>query len=238
MFTAADHEALHREFLKLAGEIRVVAHRSGLDDELAGISLSLLEIANIHLQVSVELQRKGKIMRLRMLLMGLLIVAALLVSALVVTAQDVTAEPTAIATEVPAEPPTPALPPTTESPEDILGVVLAALFGGAATIGGSFIVTSIVGVLKMIIPASVVSGDTLKNVTALVVWLGYSLAIQFGLGTQFQNVAAILAPILTSAIPLIGVLIGSAKLYLASKEHKVPILGYQRPGPSTTYVRQ
>lgn len=229
MLTAADHEALYRLHLKLASDIRVLAHRSGMVEELSGMSLALLEIANIHLEASVQLKRKGKIVRLRTFLMGLLIVAALLVSAFAVTAQDVTAEPTAVVADVPSEPPTPALPPTTETPEDILGIVMAALFGGAATIGGSLIVTSIVGILKMIIPASLVSGETLKNVTALVVWLGYSLAIKFGLGTQFQNVAAILAPILTSAIPLVGVLIGSAKLYLASREHKVPILGYQRP---------
>jgi Flp pilus assembly protein protease CpaA len=89
-------------------------------------------------------------------------------------------------------------------------------------------VTALVGLEKMVIPASVASGDTLKNITAVIVWIGYSLAIRFGLGTQFQGLAAVLAPILVTATPLIGVLIGSAKLYLASKTHNVPIWGYQR----------
>lgn len=164
-------------------------------------------------------------MNLRNFGLFIVVIALLCLGVMAVAAQD---EPAATETPAPIDTTTPVLPPTTETPEDIVGIVLAALFGGAATIGGSLIVTSIVGILKAVIPASVASGDTLKNITAVVVWLLYSLAIKFGLGTQFQNVAAILAPILTTALPLIGVLIGSAKLYLASKEHNVPILGYQR----------
>jgi len=139
--------------------------------------------------------------------------------------QDSTPEPTL---EPPVEPPTPALPPTTETPEDILGIVLATLFAGAATIGGSVFVTALVGVLKMIIPASVASGDTLKNIVSVVVWIGYSLAIKFGLGTEFNGLATFLAPILTTLAPLVGVLIGSSKLYLAAKDAKVPVFGYMR----------
>lgn len=126
-------------------------------------------------------------------------------------------------------PPTTALPPSTETPADIAGIVLAALFAGAATIGGSVFVTAVVGVLKMVIPASTMSSDTIKNIVSVVTWIGYSLAIKFGLGTQFQGLATFLAPILVTATPLIGVLIGSSKLYLASRAAKVPILGYQRP---------
>jgi hypothetical protein len=137
--------------------------------------------------------------------------------------------PTPEATEViPVEPPTPALPPSTETPEDITGLILATLFAGAATIGGSVFVTSVVSVLKMIIPASVASGDTIKNVVSVVVWILYSLAIKFGLGTQFGGIATFLAPILTSLAPLIGVLIGSSKLYLAAKSAGIPIVGYSR----------
>lgn len=145
------------------------------------------------------------------------------------TAEIVTAVPTAEATEAPpAEPPTPALPPTTETPSDILGIVLATLFAGSATIAGSVFVTAVVGVLKMVIPASVASGDMLKNIVSVVVWIGYSLAIKFGLGTEFQGLATFLAPILVTAAPLIGVLIGSSKLYLAAKSANVPIVGYAR----------
>jgi hypothetical protein len=137
--------------------------------------------------------------------------------------------PTPEATEViPVEPPTPALPPSTETPEDILGLIVATLLAGAATISGSVVVTAIVGVLKMVIPSSVASGDLLKNITSVVVWILYSLAIRFGLGAQFQGLAALIAPILTTAAPLIGVLIGSSKLYLASKNAGVPIFGFQR----------
>lgn len=145
-------------------------------------------------------------------------------------AQEVTPEPvpTAVVTDVPSEPPTPALPPNTQSPDEILGIVLAALFGGAATIAGSVIVTSIVGILKLFIPSSVASGDTLKNVVSVVVWIAYSLAIKFGLGTQFSGVATALAPILTALLPLIGTLIGASKLYLAAKSAGVPIVGHAR----------
>lgn len=224
----SDHAALHQHFIELAGETRTLAHRTDLT-ELVSISLTLLAIGTIHLEASEELARKEHMMRLRNLVILMVVMTALLLGVMAVMAQDTpTPAATEVATDTPPTTETPALPPTTETPEDILGIVLAALFGGAATIGGSLIVTSVVGILKVVIPASVASGDTLKNITAVVVWLAYSLAIKFGLGTQFQNVAAILAPILTTALPLIGVLIGSAKLYLASKEHNVPILGYQR----------
>lgn len=239
MLTANDHEVLHQQFLLMAGELRVIGHRTGLD-ELASVSLALLEIGNIHKQASIELARKEHMMGLfnRIVIVALI---ALLLGVMAVMAQDVTAEPTAVPTvEVTPEPPaTPALPSDTETPQDILGIVLATLFAGAATISGSVFVTAVVGLEKMIIPVSIASGDTLKNVTSVIVWIGYSLAIHFGLGTQFQGLASFLAPILITATPLVGVLIGSAKLYLASKEHNVPILGYQRPEPavSTTYVR-
>lgn len=140
-----------------------------------------------------------------------------------------TAIPTVEVTEAPpVEPPTPVLPPDTQSPEDVLGIVLAALLAGSATIGGSIFVTAVVGVLKMVIPTSVASGDALKNIVSVVTWIAYSLAIKFGLGTQFQNVATFLVPILVTVAPLIGVLIGSSKLYLASREAKIPVLGFQR----------
>lgn len=241
MLKAEDHAVLGEQFLRLAGETRVIAHRSGLDYELASVSLALLEIANVHLEASDELTRKERLMRLRNLGIFIVVMIALLLGVMALMAQDVTAEPTAVPTvEVtPEPPPTPALPPSTETPEDILGIVLATLFAGAATISGSVFVTAVVGLEKMIIPVSVASGDTLKNVTSVIVWIGYSLAIHFGLGTQFQGLASFLAPILITATPLVGVLIGSAKLYLASKEHNVPILGYQRPAPpdNTAYVR-
>lgn len=138
--------------------------------------------------------------------------------------------PTAEVTEViPVEPPTPVLPPDTQSPGDILGIVLAALLAGSATVGGSIVVTAVVGVLKMLVPATLASSDTIKNIVSVVVWIGYSVAIKFGLGTQFQNVATFLVPILVTATPLIGVLIGSSKLYLASRAANVPIMGYKRP---------
>ena len=133
-----------------------------------------------------------------------------------------------VVTDVPVEPPTPALPPLTQTPEEILGIILAALFGGAATIAGSVIVPPIVGILKYIIPASVASGDTLKNVVSVVLWVAYSLAIRFGVGTEFNGVATALAPILTALLPLLGTLIGASKVYLAAKNAKVPIVGYQR----------
>ncbi len=221
---ADDHLDLYHQYLTLAGELRVIAHRTGFNEELSGVALALLAMGSIHLEASIELARKDRLMKIYRMLFALIVLAVLLLGVVSVSAQDVTAEPTI----TPVDTTTPALPPSTETPEDILGIVWAALFGGAAAIGGSVLVTSIVGIAKMIIPGSVVSGDTLKNIVSVVVWLGYSLAIKFGLGTQFQNVAAILAPILTSALPLVGVLIGSAKLYLASKEHNVPILGYQR----------
>lgn len=145
-------------------------------------------------------------------------------------AQDATPEPTPEATDTPVivEPATPALPPETQTPEEIAGIVLAALFGGAATIAGSVIVTSIVGILKLIVPSSVASGDTLKNVVSVVVWILYSLAIRFGLGTEFNGVATAIAPILTALLPLIGTLIGASKLYEAAKSAKVPIVGTAR----------
>lgn len=226
MLKAEDHAVLGEQFLRLAGETRVIAHRSGLDYELASVSLALLEIANVHLEASDELTRKERLMRLHNLGIFIVVMIVLLLGVMAVMAQD--APPAA--TDVPTlDGSTPALPPTTETPQDILGIVLATLFAGAATISGSVFVTAVVGLEKMIIPVSVASGDTLKNVTSVIVWIGYSLAIHFGLGTQFQGLASFLAPILITATPLVGVLIGSAKLYLASKEHNVPILGYQRP---------
>jgi len=143
-------------------------------------------------------------------------------------AQDSTPEAPIVVTVPAPDTSTPALPPSTETPQDILGLVFATLFAGAATISGSLFVTSIVGVLKMVIPASVVSSDLLKNVVSVIVWIVYSLAIKFGVGTEFQGIASILAPILTTAAPLIGVLIGSSQLYRAAKSHNVPILGYER----------
>lgn len=143
---------------------------------------------------------------------------------------DVTVVPVAPPVEVTVEPPaTTALPPDTETPADISGIVLAALFAGSATIGGSVFVTAVVGVLKMIVPQTVASGDMLKNVVSVVTWIAYSLAIHFGLGSQFQGLATFLAPILVSAAPLVGVLIGSSKLYLAASSANVPVWGYQRP---------
>lgn len=148
--------------------------------------------------------------------------------AVTIHAQDVTPDPSPIVVTAAPDPTTPALPPSTETPEDILGLVLATLFAGAATISGSVFVTAVVGLLKTVIPSSVASGDVLKNLVSVVVWIVYSLAIKFGLGTQFQGIAAFLAPILITATPLIGVLIGSSKLYLAAKSANVPIFGYQR----------
>ncbi len=138
---------------------------------------------------------------------------------------EVTPEPTAVP---PTDPPTDVLPPNTETPQDILGIVIAALFGGSVTIGGSLFVTALVGLIKMIVPESVISGVALKNIVSLAVWVLYSLAIHFGFGTQFQGVAAWLTPILVSAAPLVGVLIGSHGLYGLAKNAGVPILGYQR----------
>lgn len=131
--------------------------------------------------------------------------------------------------EVTSEPPgTPALPDKTETPEDIFGLVVATLFAGAATIGGSVLVTTIVSLLKLVVPTTTASGDTLKNIVSVIVWIAYSIAIRFGFGTQFQGLATFLAPILTALVPLVGVLIGSSKLYLAAKKANVPFFGYSR----------
>lgn len=280
MMSAADHHALYEHYVALAGAIRVLAYHTGYVEDLASISLAVLEIANIHLEMSHELARKEREMRTRTKtsrkeLLIIVWMVLLTFNVVAITAQDITPtaapnneplpveltprdpvlgtpineatpvpEATAVSTDEPAatdepgepaEPATPALPPTTETPEDIIGIVLAALYGGAATIGGSIFVTAVVGVLKLLIPANIASGDTIKNVTSLIVWLLYSLAIKFGFGTQFENVSAILAPILTSALPLIGVLIGSAKLYTAAKAYSVPVWGYQRPPDLKAY---
>lgn len=145
------------------------------------------------------------------------------------TVEAPTAVPTIeVTVEPPATNPTDALPPTTETPEDIIGIVLAALFGGAATIAGSVIVTSIVSLLKFVIPSSVASGDMLKNIVSVIVWIAYSIAIKFGLGAEFNGISTALAPILTALLPLIGTLIGASKLYLAAKNTNTPILGYSR----------
>jgi hypothetical protein len=137
--------------------------------------------------------------------------------------------PTPEATEViPVEPPTPALPPSTETPENIIGIVLAALYGGAATIAGSLIVTSIVSLLKFVVPSTIASGDMLKNTVSVVIWIAYSIAIKFGLGTEFNGVSTAIAPVLTALLPLIGTLIGASKLYQAAKGTNTPILGYSR----------
>lgn len=164
-----------------------------------------------------------------------LVIAFLLTLTLssIMKAQDATPTPevpTAVPTvEVTPEPPaTPALPDQTEQPEDILGLVIATLFAGAATIGGSVFVTTLVSLLKLVIPSTLVSGDTLKNIVSVVVWIAYSVAIKFGFGTQFQGLATFLAPILTALVPLVGVLIGSSKLYLAAKKANVPLFGYSR----------
>lgn len=166
-------------------------------------------------------------------LFALVFAASLFAGVSFASAQDVTSEPptpTAVSTPeaTPEAPPTDALPPKTETPEDIAGLILATLFAGSATIAGSVFVTSVVGVLKMVIPSSVASGDTIKNIVSVVTWILYSLAIKFGLGSQFQGLANVLAPILVTAAPLIGVLIGSSKLYLAAKTAKIPIVGYSR----------
>lgn len=165
----------------------------------------------------------------------LVILFILLLVIMPVWAQDTptpevpTLESTALAPEVTLAPlPTEVLPPATESPEDILGIVFAALFAGSATIGGSVFVTAIVGLLKMVVPASIASGDTIKNVVSVITWIVYSLAIRFGLGTEFSGIATFLAPILTSLVPLVGVLIGSSKVYIAAKNAHVPIVGYAR----------
>lgn len=155
-------------------------------------------------------------MKLRHLLIGVFVVAVLLLGVMSVLAQDT----------IPT--PSPVLPPNTESPESILRIVWASLLAGSATIGGSVLVTALVNLAKVIIPASVASGDTLKNVITVVVWIGYSLAIRFGIGEQFKGLADFLVPILVTATPLVGVLIGSAKLYLAARAHNTPIWGYQR----------
>lgn len=136
----------------------------------------------------------------------------------VISTPEATAEP----------PPTEVLPPTTETPSDILGLVLASLFAGSATIAGSVFVTAVVSVLKLFIPSSVASGDLIKNAVAVVTWIIYSLAIRFGVGAEFQGIATFIAPILVTATPLIGVLIGSSKLYLAAKSANVPIVGRAR----------
>lgn len=180
-------------------------------------------------------------MNMRNFFIGLLVVALLLIGVVAIAAQDSTSEPTPVSTLVPtlpdAPPATDPLPDQTETPEDIIGIVLAALFGGAASIGGTFVVTSVVGILKLFIPASVASGDVLKNIVSLVVWLAYSIAIKFGLGGDFQNVAAILAPILTTAIPLIATLLGSRQLFLGARNAKIPILGYERTPAAPAFVR-
>jgi hypothetical protein len=167
-------------------------------------------------------------MRLRSLLIGLIVIGVLLMGIVSLHAQDTGTSGTGTDVTV-TDPTEPALPVTTESPEDILRMVWATLFTGAASIAGTLFVTALVNLEKVLIPASVASADTLKNVTSVVVWIGYALAIKFGLGTQAQGLAAIITPILVTATPLVAVLIGSAKLYLAAREHNTPIWGYQRP---------
>lgn len=129
----------------------------------------------------------------------------------------------------PVDNPGDALPPNTETPQDIISLIWAALIAGAATISGSVFVTAVVNLEKVILPS--VPGQTLKNVTSVVVWIIYALAIRFGFGSQVQGLAAFIVPILTTATPLVGVLIGSSKLYKSAVETKTFIWGFQRTAP-------
>jgi hypothetical protein len=129
MLRASDYKALHQYFIQMAGEVRVIAHRANLDEELSGLSLTLLAISNIYLAASEELERKERIVKDRNWIVGLLIIGVLFLGLFAVAAQEATAVPTAVSTEVSPPPDgTPALPPATESPEDIIGIVLATLY--------------------------------------------------------------------------------------------------------------
>lgn len=162
-----------------------------------------------------------------------LIVLALLVLVLIavpVFAQDATELPPVVTlepTSTPIEAPTPVIPPEVEKPEDIIGVVLAALFAGAVTIAGSPFVTVLVSLEKLFAPTSV-SADFLKNTTSVIVWIIYSLAVRFGLGTEFQGIANYITPILVTLVPLIGVLMGSSLVHQAAVATKVPLLSFKR----------
>jgi hypothetical protein len=108
---AADHRALYQEYLTLAGEVRVVAHRTDLVEELSGITLALLEISTIHKQASEELERKERIVKLRTLFVLIGLIGLLLLGVLAVAAQDETLTPDA-STAVPTEVVPTALPTT------------------------------------------------------------------------------------------------------------------------------
>lgn len=171
----------------------------------------------------------------------LLLLLSLLFTLNIASAQDVTEEPTAAPTaevtpeatvEPPVDPPpeeSSPLPDTTESPQDILRMIWATLVGGSSGVAGSLFVLSLVAVLKMFLPSSLISAEMLKNVVGVITWIVYSLAVQFGFGTEAQGIARFITPILVTGLPLLGVLVGSPFLYKLSLLHKVPIWGYKRP---------
>lgn len=248
MLTAADHKALHEQFLKLAGEMRVIAHRTGLVEELAGVSLTLLEISTIYLQMSQELERRGRIMRLRNYLLFMVIIAMLLLGAVAVSAQDETpavtdsatlvataaptdSSPTAASTVQPTQKPT----DTPAAPIDVLPVdqaarqLLMVIMGIIGSVVNAPVTTFLSGLLKKIPLLDGVPARTLAVVTAGVLVILTWLATYFGFKVQLDsllNAVLIGGPVI---MQFVITLMGSHAVYSYAAPRDLPIIGYQRP---------
>lgn len=230
--SAADHHALYEHYVALAGAIRVLAYHTGYIEDLASVSLAVLEIANIHLEMSHELARRERKMqlrhKLRQVLMLCILVGLLLGMVGMVTAQD--NPPTAVPTAAPPVDPT--APPLEVIPVDQAATqLLALIIGIIGTAASSPATLFISGLLKKIPLFDAIPARTLSLVVAGLLVVLMWVSRYFGFEVQLNSLLSAIQVAGPVILQFVLTLLTSHAAYAYARDRKLPIIGYQRTAP-------
>ena len=118
----------------------------------------------------------------------------------------------------------PGVPTTEEGGALMLGSVLAI----AAAFANSVLGATMVSLLKLFIPADVVSADILKNAVGVLLTVIYWLVTRYHFEVAFESVGQFLIVFVPAAITLYGSLVGSSMVHQQAVKHHVPLVNYQR----------
>lgn len=207
--TADEHRARYDQYVKLAGDIYLTTHH-------VGVALEVLEIGNIHLQTSVELDRKATLMKQRTVFFILFVLLALLVGVSILHAQDVTPTPPSSPLDV---------IPVGEAGNQLMTALLAII----GSVFSAPLTLLLVSWLKMIPLLDAIPARTLQLLVAVVLVVLTWVTTFFGLTPQFNSLLNALQVAGPVVLQFVLTILGSASAYNYASRHELPIIGYQRP---------
>lgn len=120
------------------------------------------------------------------------------------------------------------------SPINVATMIGQVLLAAIVVPGTAPIITTLTALLKRFVPASVMRSHTIAAALSAIIYVGFWLAVQFGLEAQFELGLESVYQIGALILGLVSARLVSHKIYDWSAQTKLPLLGYKRTEQNTS----